>query len=128
MQKADVFPSKYLKADDIGKNEVKVTMDRIEMVSLGDGEDEKPVLHFKGKDKGMVINATNWDRIAYTYGDESDDWPGNSIVLYTELVSFRGKTGPALRVKAPQNNVGGKKAPRHQSENPADGMDDEIPF
>jgi hypothetical protein len=128
MQKADVYPSRFLKADDIGNKEVAVEMESIEMVSLADGEPEKPVLHFKNKDKGMVINPTNWDRIAYTYGDESDDWMGNTIVIYTELVSFKGKTGPALRVKAPKANTG-KKPVRRETENPAEGFeDDPIPF
>jgi hypothetical protein len=33
----------------------------------------------------MVLNATNYDRLAEKFGDETDDWGGKDLVLFTEL-------------------------------------------
>jgi len=43
------FPSKYLKAADLQSKHVGVVIDGIQMEDLGD--DSKPVLYFKGKQK-----------------------------------------------------------------------------
>lgn len=97
MKKTDIFPSNYIKAADIGNREVTVVISHVAMEKLG--EDNKLVVYFQGKEKGMVCNMTNFDRIAYCYGDDTDDWAGKEIVIGTELVTFQGKTGPAIRVK-----------------------------
>ena len=126
MKGSDIFPSKYIKADDLQGRDVNVTISNVEMEKLGD--DSKPILYFKGKEKGMVCNRTNFDRIAFMYGDETDDWGGKQVTLTTEFVQFQGKTMKALRIKPPTTQ--GRPQPRVQtiSENPADGMSDEIPF
>ena len=147
MKKTDVYPSKYIRSEDIGDNEVKVVIDRIEIEALkDDGSEEKPIMYFKNKTKGMVVNPTNWDRLAYLFGDESDDWPGNAIILYTELVNYQGKVTKGLRVKQVPKTQSAKASPkakynprqehpRQESENPADVMEDiggvigdDIPF
>jgi hypothetical protein len=121
MRTPDVFPSKYVKAADIGDKEVKVTITSVSVEEVGD--DEKPVARFKKTDKGLVLNRTNWDRIALIAGtDESDEWVGLEITLYTELVSYAGKTAPAVRVKKPP-----RSAPPQQQSTHSD-IDDEIPF
>jgi hypothetical protein len=67
-----------------------------------DGEKmNKPVLYFQGATKGLVLNRTNWDRIALQHGDDSDKWPGKKIVLGTEIVTAFGETKPALRIRVP---------------------------
>jgi len=122
MKGADIFPSKYIKADDLKGRDVPVTISHAEMEKLGD--DQRLVLYFQGKDKGMVCNKTNFGRIAYLYGDETDEWEGKPIMLTSEFVEFQGKTVKGLRVKPP---AGHKAAAIKESENPAD-MSDEIPF
>jgi hypothetical protein len=98
MKSNEVFPSKYVKADDIGDREVTVVIDKVVIETVG--EEQKPVAYFRGAKKGLVLNRTNWDRISYVAkNDDSDSWLGVAITLTTELVSFQGKTGPAVRVK-----------------------------
>jgi hypothetical protein len=98
MKTTDVFPSKYIKGDDVGDREVGLVIDRVVIETLGN--DQKPVAYFRGAKKGLVLNRTNWDRIAYAAkNDDSDSWGGVSVTLCTELVSFNGKTGPAVRIK-----------------------------
>ena len=74
MRSGDAFKGNYLKAQDIMGKRVAVKIETVEMEEVGQGNDksEKPVLHFKGKDKGLVLNKTNWSRIAEFLG--SDDF------------------------------------------------------
>ena len=65
MKANDVFPGKYLKASDLNGHEPVVTIDRVEMEDVGDGR--KPVVYFKGKEKGLVMNKTNFSTICSPY-------------------------------------------------------------
>ena len=48
MKISSAFPSKYLKAADLQGKQVTVVMSHVTMETIGD--DERPVLYFKGKD------------------------------------------------------------------------------
>lgn len=109
MKIADVFPSNYLKSDDLqGKTPTVVIADaKIEKL----GNDDKLILYFQHKDKGMVCNKTNAARIAYMYGDDTDGWVGRPIILASEFVEFQGKTVKGLRVRPPANGAASPAAP-----------------
>jgi hypothetical protein len=100
MKISSAFPSNYLKASDLQDRNVMVKMDRVEVEKIGD--DEKPVLYFVGKDKGMVLNKTNASNIAHVYGDDTVDWRDQELVLFSAMVDFQGKSVEAIRVRAPQ--------------------------
>jgi len=127
MKISNAFPSEYLRAADLNGRNVMVVIDRTEMAELGGG-DHKPVLYFKGKDKGLVLNKTNANNIATVYGDDTDDWEGKDIVLFTAMVDFQGKTVEAIRVRAPMPKDR-RPAPKPTEENDSFGhaMED-IPF
>ena len=130
MKVSDAFPSEFLKAADIGQSQVKVLISHVELREMTDGEN-KPVVFFQNKKKGVVLNVTNANAIAQYYGDDMDLWTGKWIVLFTMMVSFQGRMQPGIRVRIPGPGEGGtaqapKPAPVQQSENPA--MDDEVPF
>jgi arabinogalactan endo-1,4-beta-galactosidase len=99
MKISEEFPSKYLKASDLQGREVRLTMANVEIEKLGD--DNKPILYFKGKDKGLVLNKTNANTISDDYGDDTEDWYDQSIILFSVMVDFQGKVGPAIRVRVP---------------------------
>lgn len=103
MKIGSAFPSTFLKAADLQGRRVTVQIDRVTIEDLGDGE-KKPVLHFIGKDRGLVLNKTNAARIEeFTGTDETDEWHGASIVLFVDRVDFQGKRVDAIRVdRAPQ--------------------------
>jgi len=85
MRTSEVFPSRFLKPG----------VSKVEIEDVGD--DRKAVAYFVGKEKGLVLNRTNWDRIALAAGtDDTDEWPGVKVQLYTEPVTFNGKTAPAV--------------------------------
>ena len=109
MKMSELYPSKFLKGDDIdGETLVVITKLVFEKMKDEAGqEEEKPVLMFKGVDKGLVLNKTNALRIAEQHGDETDNWPGKRITLTTESVTAFGKTQWAIRVK-PERPASGK--------------------
>lgn len=97
------FPSKYLRAADLQDRAVKVLLDTVRMEDVGDGE-PKPVLYFIGKEKGMVLNKTNATNIQVVHGDDTDQWHGKEMVLFTAWVDFQGKSVQAIRIRPPQTN------------------------
>lgn len=99
MKMSEEFPSKYLKAADLGGREVKVIMANVEREKIGD--DNKPVLYFKGKEKGVVLNKTNAGTISDAYGDDTEDWFDQPIILFSVMVDFQGKVAPAIRCRVP---------------------------
>lgn len=98
MKSSEVFPSKWLKAEDLGDKEPTVIIDKIVLEEFDNGQ--KPVMYFKGKEKGVVINKTNWSMLEHLCrSEESDEWVGQKIRLVVEMVPFQGKVVPSIRVK-----------------------------
>lgn len=109
MDLAEVFPSNYIKAADLKGRAVAVVIAGASIEKLG--EDRKLVLNFQNKEKGLVTNKTNANRIAYLYGNNTDDWMGKEIILKAELVDFQGKTVEAIRVHPPERRAAPAPAP-----------------
>lgn len=138
MKISEEFPSKYLKAADLGGKEVRVTMANVEKEKLGD--DWKLALYFKGKEKAVILNKTNSNTISDAYGDDTDDWFDQPLILFSVMVDFQGKVGPAIRCRVPtakDNRAGPRRADPISSGNaepprrmaPAnEDMNDDIPF
>lgn len=95
-----VFPSKYLKAAEI-KEDTVLTMTGYQMETLGQGDDaeEKPVIYFEETEKGLACNKTNWETIIGIYGDETDDWIGKPITLFSTEVAYGGKMQMGIRIR-----------------------------
>ena len=133
MKIGQAFPSDYLKAADLGGKSIRVTVDSVSVEKIGD--DQKPVLHFVGKDKGLVLNKTNSNRIVEAVGsDETDDWTGWSFVLYPCKVDYQGKRVDAIRIddrpgatKAPSNGRA-QSAPIPDADEPPPIDESDIPF
>ncbi len=131
----DAFPSKYLRASDLGGVSPVVTIDHIDMEAVGRTKEVKLVCYFTGKNKGLVLNKTNATKIAEIAGSpETDDWPTCRIQLYATEVEFQGETVETIRVKAP--TVPNRKSattkpqlppPPSSQEDPGD-EEDPIPF
>ena len=97
------FPADYLGAQHLedGKDIIVQIKDVCkEWVQNQNGREEKLVLYFEGGVLPMILNKTNAKRIAKVCGsDYLDDWVGQKIQLYGEMVSAFGDTGLALRVR-----------------------------
>ena len=106
MKLNDVFPAKYMKAEDFGDTETKIfTIKNYELEEMGQGKDKqsKPVLYFREEgSKPLVLNKTNGAIIGKFYGDDLDDWIGKKIALYAIEVESFGDIVRAIRVKTKQ--------------------------
>jgi hypothetical protein len=91
-----LFPSKFLKATDIAKRPLKLTIDEVVQEDLN-GE-MKAIVSFLDNGERWALNRTNYDVLAETLGEETDDWGGAQITLRAEKVLFQGKPMPAIRV------------------------------
>lgn len=98
-----VYPSKWIKADDIG-DEMVVTIRKVDF----EESDEKGVSYFlkfdEFPDKKWTMNVTNFRAISKVLGsDDGEDWIGKKITLYTTEVTFAGETmlGVRVRLRAP---------------------------
>lgn len=124
------FPSKYLRAADLGDVQPIVTIARVTVEAVGREQEQKPIVYFVGKSKGVVLNKTNSRAIAQIAGSsETDDWEGTQIQLYVATVEFSGESMEAIRVRAPKQ-AKAKPAPKPEPVEPVDDMagEDNIPF
>jgi hypothetical protein len=96
---SEQFPSKYLKASDLAGKEPQLKIGSVCQEEVGQEREKKMVVYFEGKQRGMVLNRTNAERLSHKFGDDTDGWAGQSVQLYSEVVHFQGKTVDGLRVR-----------------------------
>jgi hypothetical protein len=128
---ADAFPSKYLKATDLGDGPTVVTIKlaELERIKGFDGKEQpKVVCYFAKKYKPLILNRTNFDAITdIADSGETDDWVGTRIELYATPVTFNGKTADSIRVRKPGAEQKPKKMAAPVAESKPE-FDDQIPF
>ena len=100
LTRAEVFPSKFIKADDLDGKAITFTIDRISIEELGEQRERKPVVFFRETRGGLVLNRTRWDAIEDLFGSDSDQWVGKSLQLYPSKTSFGGKRVACVGVRA----------------------------
>lgn len=98
----DMYPKKHLTPADLGKNSVNITIERINQVEVFDQKLNRTkkvwAMFFKGKNKYMIMNQTNANKLAEIFdSDDSDDWVGNKIVIYVDNITVGGQPKKALR-------------------------------
>ena len=130
MRISEEFPSQYLKASDLQGREIRVTMARVEREKIG--TDSKLVLYFKGKEKGLVLNKTNAGTISDAYGDDTEDWFDQPLILFSVKTDYQGKVVDATRCRIPTAKDNRQAKPDPISSGPADfpgdrDLNDEIP-
>jgi len=101
--------SDRLKASDLNGREVRVVMSHVELREFKNQKtgmpEKKYMLFFEGKEKGLVLNQTNQNTLIDYFGDETDNWAGQPIILYETTAEFQGKRTPAIRVKVNPNHT-----------------------
>lgn len=98
MELDDVYQSSSIKAADLKGLEHTVVIETVTRKDFDNGP--KLILTFQGRKKSLVVNRTNAKRIAFTHGTNTDLWIGREIILYPEVVDFKGEPTLAVRVKA----------------------------
>jgi hypothetical protein len=107
-----------------------------------DGTPPKIVLDLVSKQghawpRRVVLNKTNALLLASAYGDETDEWTGKSIDIWGEMVMFKGKPTPGIKLTpasaassaSPVERVAGQAAALISAPlSNAEALDEEIPF
>ncbi len=122
MKVSEEFPSQYLKASDLQGREIRVTMARVEREKIG--TDNKLVLYFKGKEKGLVLNKTNANTIGDAYGDDTDEWFDQPLILFSVKTDYQGKVVDATRCRVPTAKDNRQIAPQRQADPISSGLDE----
>jgi hypothetical protein len=94
-----MFPSKFVAAGDLMGQDVSVVVSSVTIEEVGADAEKRPVVHFQGMQKGMVLNRTNAKRIATMYGPEVESWVGRPVTLYPSETEYSGETVPCIRVR-----------------------------
>jgi hypothetical protein len=103
-----MFPSKYLRAADLPRAGLSLTIDAVEREQIG-GDDKWVIYFVGGEERGLCLNKTNALTIADAYGKKVAEWSGRKIHLRKEKVPFQGGRVDAIRLAAIE-------------------LDDDIPF
>lgn len=100
----DIFPSKYLKAHELKGTSPTVTIERVgvEQVRSRVKVDTKPVLYFRGKTKGLLLNKTMAQSLTeIAQSPLTERWPGVAVTLYATTATFDKAVHDVIRIKAP---------------------------
>lgn len=98
---SEIFRSHYLKAADLQGRTIKAQIESVALEEIGDLKDEKLVVYFLGKDRGLVLNKTNAALLASRFDDDPDKWIGQAVQLVSEPVNYQGRMVDGLRIKVP---------------------------
>ena len=104
-------PSQWLASEDLADKEARVVIEAVELydaVEFDAGRTEQNIgaLKFQGKEKRMIINATNRKALVNLYGMNTADWVGKPVVVYVDFkVKAFGTIKPGLRLKAAADSV-----------------------
>jgi hypothetical protein len=135
MKVSEVFPSKFLKLEDVTQP-MSVTITAVEM----DATYEKPVVHFAEIEQALSLNRTNTRTLGADLGDEMNDWVGRRIIIYAGQLPFNGRMQPGLQVRVAKNTGGANSSDtvyaRAKGRTPGAGvkppigtiLDDDIPM
>jgi hypothetical protein len=123
----DMIQSKFLRKEDFDEDQVMTIKDcKLEDVGKEDAAEQRWVLYFRERDKGMVLNVTTIRVLEQAYGGDTDQWVGNKVMVYVDPnVSFGGKVVGGLRLRTPKKQ--GAKAPTPPPPKDED-FDDNVPF
>lgn len=132
----DAFSSKYIKHSDLNGKRIAVTIARVAVEKVGQGQDarQKPVLYFQGKEKGLALNKTNAFTVSKIIGSpDTDHWTGHRIVLFPDTTLFQGQMVDCVRIAAmprgPQSVPPPPPPPAHDEVPDAfEASDDDVPF
>jgi hypothetical protein len=114
----ELYPSKFLRASDLGGVPLTVTIGGIARDNVG--AEPKVIITFASGEKALIANKTNGNTLCKLFGKETANWIGKQIVLVPTEVDFRGDMVEAIRIRAPR--VAAQPAVA------AAEMNDEIPF
>lgn len=125
-----MYDKEFLYAYDLEGRDVTVTIERVvagKLTGTGGKSTKKPVLYFKGTEKGLGLNITNARVIAALYGGfDSETWLGKRITLYPTTTTFGSQQMDCIRIR-PKVPAGKGEAIRSDVPTPDTGKPDDHP-
>ena len=120
---SEMIQSKFLRKEDFEEDAV-CTIRGVKLEEMqGNSSETRWVLYFKELQKGMVLNTTTIRVLEQAFGDDSDAWVSQKVMVYVDPnVSFQGRIVGGLRLRTPKKTAPVKTAP------PPEEFDDQIPF
>jgi hypothetical protein len=100
-----LYAGTYLKADDLaGKTYTAtiVVVERVEIAEENGAVRPKAAVQLQGWPAKLLLNKTNFETIASTYGRQSAGWIGKQIEVYPDTTLFGGRSVPCVRVRVPR--------------------------
>jgi hypothetical protein len=95
----------WLSAEDLmGRGEVAVTIEKViehrnVKFQAGRTKEKAFAVAFVGKQRQLVLNATNRKTLAQMYGAKVADWKGKAITLVVGTTELKGEQVPCIRIK-----------------------------
>jgi hypothetical protein len=132
MKLSEAFPSKYLKSVDVPEPTIAtIKLAEEENIKGLDGrEQRKVVLYFAKKLKPLPLNRCNFESVMDICGsDDSTDFPGTKIELFTMKVQGPNGITDGVRIRAPgavEKAKPRKAAPKDDNDKPP--FDDEVSY
>lgn len=103
MKRNEAFPSTYLSKEDVA-TPILAHIEDVSMATLksDDGDERKPVMHFREDLKGLILNNTNWTICEDAYGDDTALWAGKAVELYHDPnIMYGKKRVGGIRIRIP---------------------------
>lgn len=98
-----LYDKTLIYAYDLEGKDVTVTIEKVvggTLVGKGGTKNKKPILYFKGSEKGLGLCITNARTIAGIYGGfDSQLWIGKAITLYPTTTTFGSDTVDCIRIR-----------------------------
>ena len=83
-----LYDKDFIGAWDLAEGDKTITITRViggSLTAPGGRKSKKPVVYFKGSEKGFALNATNGKTVATLYGTHIEKWVGKQITLYKSM-------------------------------------------
>jgi hypothetical protein len=123
MKTSDMIQSKYLKKEEFDTPTV-LTIKDCSLEEVGKDEN-RWVLFFRERTKGLVLNVTKIRQLEAAYGEDTDDWNGKKVRLsHDPNVAFAGKIVGGIALTMPK----GAAAPPAPKAATHEEFDDPVPF
>jgi hypothetical protein len=96
-----MFKSDYVTALELGDKTPTLTIEDVRIVKL-EGEDgtskDRGVVYFKETKRGWVLAKTNALCLSSMFGDDTNDWKGKHVTLFSQMVQVGKEKKPGIRV------------------------------
>jgi len=97
---SDLYPNRFLHADQLKGRKVTVTIKAIEIEVLeGEkGKQSKVIMHFVESPKQYVVPKTNGFCMKRMFGNNPNDWAGKLITIFPTTTKFGRDTVDCIRI------------------------------